>query len=298
MKAIPIRPFSERKYRMVPVDRITVLNSRTRNRLQFEENIRSIKDVGLLKPIVLNERNHEKTGQYELVCGEGRLLAYKELGRTHIPAELISCSTKQALLHSLVENIARVPPGTMWFAQEIKRMHDSGWSYEQISKVVGKTESYLRDYVHMVEQGEERLIKGVEQGLFPMSFALLVARSEDADVQNVMMDAFDGGMVSSANVHVVRNIIEWRLNHGKDTKKRNPDSGEKAPRCSLKQLRADINKTTKGKEAFVKQAELKENRVLALLDALRALSGDAELAALLRAEGLDQRPELKGKYSA
>ena len=51
-----IRKMEDRKYATVPVDAIKVLNSRNRDRGRFEENIRSIKDVGLLRPIVINER--------------------------------------------------------------------------------------------------------------------------------------------------------------------------------------------------------------------------------------------------
>ena len=74
-----ITPMAERKYEMIPISSVKILNSRNRDRLQFEQNIRSIKTVGLLKPVVINARRFEKTGYYELVCGEGRYLAYKAL---------------------------------------------------------------------------------------------------------------------------------------------------------------------------------------------------------------------------
>ena len=137
MKPVKITPMAKRKYAKIPIDRVKVLNPRTRNRAQFRENVRSIEEVGLLKPVVVNGRNLKRTGWYELVCGQGRYLAYKALGHSHIPAEVISCSKKEALLYSLVENIARVPPGTMWFAYEVKRLRDAGWGFEQIAKIVG-----------------------------------------------------------------------------------------------------------------------------------------------------------------
>ena len=197
MEAYSIRSMEERVYEMVPVDQIKVLNSRDRDEEQFRDNVRSIDQVGLRKPVVVNAKRHKRTGHYELICGEGRYLAYKRLGKDKIPAEVISCDRKTALLYSLVENIARVPPGTMWFAREVKRMHDAGWKLEDICRVVGKCESYVRDSLRLAEQGEERLIRGVEQGLFPMTFALLVARSDSSNIQNVLMDAFDSGMVNS-----------------------------------------------------------------------------------------------------
>jgi ParB family chromosome partitioning protein len=88
-----------------------------------------------------------------------------------------------------------VPPGTMWFACEVKRLHDSGLTLMQISNITGKCETYIRDYIRLVEQGEERLIKGVEDGIFPISFAKHVAKSNSANIQNVLMDAYDKGIV-------------------------------------------------------------------------------------------------------
>jgi len=97
MKALKVTPMADRKYQMVPVDKIVVLNSRNRDKRQFAENVRSIDEVGLRKPIVVNGRGFEKSGTYELVCGEGRFLAHKRLGKTEIAAEVIDCNRKTAL---------------------------------------------------------------------------------------------------------------------------------------------------------------------------------------------------------
>jgi ParB family chromosome partitioning protein len=282
---------SERKYEKISLDRVKVLNSRNRDRTTFLENVRSIRDVGLLKPIVVNERGSGEDRCYELVCGEGRLLAYRQLGYPEIPAEVIQCTRKQALLMSLVENIARVPPKTMWFAREVKRMHDAGFSYADVGKIVGKCETYVRDYINLVEQGEERLINGVEQGLFPITFALLLGRSDSADLQHLLMDAFDRGLISSANVPTVRKIIELRLSRGKE-----PDRRDRPANYTLKQLKADIARITKEKEAFVQESSRKENRLLAVLDGLHALWQDERFVTLAEKQGLGKWPELQGNY--
>jgi hypothetical protein len=47
MNLARIVPMSERKFLNIPLDRIRVLNSRTRDKAQFEQNIRSIDAVGM-----------------------------------------------------------------------------------------------------------------------------------------------------------------------------------------------------------------------------------------------------------
>lgn len=298
MTDIKIIPMSERKYRNIPVDKIRVLNSRNRDRAQFEKIIRSLKDVGQKKYIIVNERNFSETGYYELVCGQGRYLAHKELGRSHIKAEVVNCTKKRAYLYSLVENIARLRPGTMWFAYEVKRMYDSGLTLDQIGKIVGHSGQYISDYVKLVEQGETRLIKGVERGLFPIRFAMLVARSKDSDMQNILMDAYDQGVVSSGNFSTVHKIIERRANRGKRKEtKSEPSSKRPLSDYSVKQLKKDISQVTKEKKAFVNESTMKENRLVTLLHCTDTLTGDPEFMDLLKAEGLGSFPELQGEYN-
>ena len=299
MKKTIVRKMKDRRYTNISIEAIKILNSRNRDRLRFEENIRSIRDVGLLRPIVVNERYFEKSGYYELVCGEGRYLAYKELGNTEIPAEVISCSRKDAYLCSLVENIARVPPGTMWFAREVKRMRDSGMSIAQICTITGKGENYIRDYIRLAEQGEDRLIKGVENGIFPISFAKQVAYSDDSSIQDVLMDAFDNGIINSCNFPTVKKLINNRARG--DNRRQRRGSGPAIPHSndySVHQLKRDILKITKEKEAFVNETEFKENRLLALLEGLKSIWKDEQVVDLIKTENIGSLPELKGTYNA
>ena len=212
---LEIVPFRERCYAEIDVDEIKVINSRNRDREQFDMNVKSIDNVGLLKPIRVNDKFVERSGLYELVCGEGRLLAHKRLGHATITAEVVTCTRKDALLQSLIENLARTQPGTMDHARELKRMHDQGWNYKEIARITGKDEQYVREYIRLVNQGEDRLIHGVEQGVFPMKFATRIAASDDGRLQNILMDAFDEGLVTTTNFAQARKIITARARSNK-----------------------------------------------------------------------------------
>ena len=292
MKTAPIVLMKDRRREMIPVDKIKVINSRKRDEQQFALNVQSIEANGQLKDIRVNDKFLEKSGFYELICGEGRLIAHKRLNHSEIRAEIVTCTRKQAYLESLVENLARSRPGTMEFARELKSLHDEGWSHEQIAKIACRTVEYIRQYIRLVENGEERLIQGVEQGVFPISFAVLVASSEDSAIQNVLMDAFDRGIVNCQNFAKARAIINSR----QDRRTRKNDRGKPAD-YTVATLTTDIASTTQAKESYVREAQDKETRLFALLDGLAELWKDAALLALLEAEGLSKRPELAGTYS-
>ena len=243
----------------------------------------------MLKPIVVNRRHHESNGHYDLVCGEGRYLAHKRLGRSEIAAEIIDCDDKTALLYGIVENVARMPPGTMWFAHELKRMHESGMTFREIAEIVGKSNSWVSNYIHLAVQGEERLIKGLEQGLFPISFAVGVARASDADIQHVLMDAFDSGVIDTSNVSRVRTLIELRVHRGREPER-------KKVQYTVTGLKKELGQVRKEKESFVRQATEKERRMLLLISGMTTLWQDEDFVSLMAAEGIDDRPALQGDY--
>lgn len=290
MEHTPIRLMKERRREMIPVDKIRVINSRTRDEAQFALNVQSIDAVGQIKDIRVNDKFRAKDGFYELICGEGRLIAHQRLGKSHIRAEVVTCTRKQAYLESLVENLARARPGTMYFARELKSLHDEGWDYARIAKIACRSIEYIRQYIRLVENGEDRLIQGVEQEVIPISFAILVAQSDDATIQNVLMDAFDQGIVNGNNFARARVIINARMG-GRKRK------GSAAGEYTVAALTEDIATATQAKDSFAREAQGKESRLYTLLDGLAILGDDREFLQLIQSEGLDKRPVLTGKYT-
>ena len=290
MDNIPIiLAFRDRRYDEVPIDQVKVINSRNREKEQWEMNVESINAVGLLKPIRVNDKFVERTGFYELICGEGRLLAHKKLGRSEVMAEIVTCTRKDAYVQSLVENLARTKPDSMDFARELKQMHDEGWDFQNIARVAGKNEKYIRDYIRLVEQGEERLIQGVESGVFPIKFATQVASTDDGQLQSVLMDAFDEGIVTTNNFSQARRIITARSKECRKT----PANKQ----YTVTQLVQDIAETTKAKSSYVREAKTKENRFMTLLNGINALWKDTVFIQLAREEKLFERPELVGDFN-
>jgi len=283
-----ICPMSKRRYEEVPIDQVKVINSRNREKEQFTMNVESIERVGLMKPIRVNDKFIEATGFYELICGEGRLLAHQQLGKKHVMAEVVTCTRKEALLQSLIENIARTKPGSMDFARELKRLHDEGLDYKQIAKIACKSEEYIRGYIRLVEQGEERLIQGVESEVFPIKFAIQVASTEDSQIQGVLMDAFAEGLVTTLNFGQARRIIAARAKSSKKSAA-NRD-------YTVNQLQHDIAETTRAKTSFVREAKSKENRFMTLLTGINTVFQDAALVELLERQKLDKRPALAGDF--
>ena len=88
--------------------RFAILNPRARNHRNFQEIVQSIANVGLKRPITVSPRKSESdSASYDLVCGQGRIEAFIQLGQTEIPAIVIEAEESDCLVMSLVENCAR-----------------------------------------------------------------------------------------------------------------------------------------------------------------------------------------------
>ena len=69
--------------KMIPIERIRILNPRQRDQKKFELIVQSIKNVGLHKSIQVSMRSEgEAEGPgYDLVCGQGRIEALIAIGQ-------------------------------------------------------------------------------------------------------------------------------------------------------------------------------------------------------------------------
>jgi len=100
--------------RMVPVDRIEVLNPHRQNRKPSEGVVASLKKIGLKKPISVTPRmGKDGAMKYLLICGEGRLLAALALGWKEVPALICDVSDEEALVMSLFESSPRLRPRSL-----------------------------------------------------------------------------------------------------------------------------------------------------------------------------------------
>jgi len=111
---------------VIPIERITVINPRVRNKRLFKEIITNIAEVGLKKPVTVTRRDGPDGPRYDLVCGQGRIEAYQALGQQEIPALVVDADTEDCLMMSLVENVARRQHRAIDLLHDIEGMKGRG----------------------------------------------------------------------------------------------------------------------------------------------------------------------------
>ena len=145
--------------RTIPINAITVLNPRSRNKRIFQEVVTSIAHLGLKKPITVAER-HDKSG-FDLVCGQGRLEAFTALGETQIPAIVIEASHEDCFVMSLVENLARRQHSPLELMRGIADLRDRGYTIAQIAEKTDFSEEYIYAICFLLEHGTARRVRMV-----------------------------------------------------------------------------------------------------------------------------------------
>lgn len=264
-----------------------MINPRKRNRKVFEGIVRSISQLGLKRPITVIRKISAEGEVFDLVCGQGRMEAFKVLGQTEIPALVIEATTQEALVMSLVENIARRQHRAIDLLQDVEGMKRRGHSIEQIAQKTDLSPDYVRGVIRLIENGEHRLLKAAEAGTIPISVAIQIAESPDEEVQIALQQAYEKGELKGRKILLARQLVEQRRRRGKGF----GGAGKKGPlRLSATALIRTYQQDVERKRQMVRKAEATRDRLTFAVQALRGLLADEGFASLLGKEGLDTLP--------
>jgi ParB family chromosome partitioning protein len=166
------------KHELVDCDRIKIFVHRDRDRERFEAMKASIADRGLKQPIQVRditqwpeeERKRPEGGLYHygIITGEGRLTAFRELGKKQIPAYVVAkTSDAETVGMFLAENLNRDPLPWVHKAKLMKAAIDSGETPEEIGKRFFVSPRHVQKCAHILG----RTAKGLEEAVEAMTIA-------------------------------------------------------------------------------------------------------------------------------
>lgn len=275
---------------MIPVDQIAVLNPRDRNGRMFEQIVGNIKSLGLKKPVTVTPRDDLEDGKrYLLICGEGRLTAFKSLGEEQIPALVVQVSNEDAFIMSLSENIARRKYSALELLMSIEQLSRQGYDKRVIAQKTGLSLDYIKGILLLFEKGEDRLLAAVEAGRVPLSVAITIAETSDEDaVQAALQDAYESGQLRGGQLMQARRVLQRRSTLGKTLAHRPARKGASITSSSLvRNYQHEVDRH----KLLIRKADFTRQRLLFVIEALRQLLADEHFSNLLRAEGLDTLPK-------
>jgi ParB family chromosome partitioning protein len=264
----------------VPIAAVTVPNSRKNAKNKSAKLVQSIGSLGLKRPITVSRR--EKSNSYQLVCGEGRLDAFSQLGQAEIPAIITDLSTEDCILMSLVENIARRRHSPVELVSEIGRLAKH-YRVPEIAKKLDLGQDFVRVIVYLLKNGERRLVSAVERGIVPPTLALEIAKAKSPAVQAALLETFAKERRTARQIALIRQLVEQRQ---RATKRAEVAADQLTPEALGRAYRQEMNR----RQLIEQTAELAHGRLMFIIGALRTLLGERMFSSILRDQGMDRLP--------
>ena len=272
--------------RSISIDRIEVANPRTRNPRIFREMVDNIGRVGLKKPITVTLISPAPDERFRLICGQGRLEAYVMLKQTRIPAVVLDADPANAMVMSLVENVARRKPPVWEHVQEIQALIQRGYSAVEIALKTGLEVEHVEGLRMLIDQGEQHLIVSVEAGTMPLGVALEIAKVNDAGARGVLRQAYETGALRGRKLAIVKRVIDRRRRTGKKVHSGQDQTVEGSVKAMVKEYQDDAAR----KKAFVDLAVGVNEQMSVITEALFTLLQSPDLVLLLKNNSLLEMP--------
>lgn len=226
----------------IPIERITVVNPRLRNKRVFREIVANIAQIGLKRPVTVTRRAEADGPFYDLVCGQGRLEAYQELGQKEVPALVVSADTEDCLIASLVENCARRQHKAIDLLQDIGGMKARGYSESEIARKTGLSYDYVHGVARLLEKGEQRLLVAVESKTLPISVAIEIAEADDHGVQRALHEAYENGLLKGKKLMAAKKLVEARRRRGKHLQVNSSQSQKMSSAALINAYKEDVER--------------------------------------------------------
>ena len=235
-----------RKPRKAPIENL-VANPRNPRRsfteAELEELTESIKERGIIQPIVVRQLANEKN--FEIIAGERRWRAAQRAGLHEVPIAIVDATDIQSLEFAIIENVQRADLNPIEEAAGyVALMEQCNHTQEQVAQIVGKSRPYVANLVRLLKLPEP-VKKLVREGKLSAGHARLLIGHINAQILAEM--AIDEG-------YSVRQLEEWVRE----------DNAKPGDATMDQQLKKDRAKAAKAKNADTRALEKRLSDALGL----------------------------------
>ncbi|NUQ98516.1 MAG: ParB/RepB/Spo0J family partition protein [Streptomyces sp.] len=179
----------------------------------LNELIISIKEVGLLQPVVVRQIG---TDRYELIMGERRWRACKEAGLERIPAIVRDTDDEKLLLDALLENLHRAQLNPLEEAAAYDQLlRDFACTHEQLADRIGRSRSQVSNTLRLLKLSAP-VQRRVAAGVISFGHARALLALEDPEEQDKLALRI---VAEGLSVRVVEEIVTLMNSEPKPARK-------------------------------------------------------------------------------
>jgi ParB family chromosome partitioning protein len=162
------------------------------NQTELEELSRSIKEKGMIQPIIARKTGPES---YEIVAGGRRFQAAKSLGLNEIPTIVRELDDKDTFIFAITENLQRKDLNAIEEAEAFMRLIDEfEFTHDDIARFVGKDKTTIVNSLRLFKLPKE-IKEALRKGLISRSQArTILALEREDDQHNLFREILKGGL--------------------------------------------------------------------------------------------------------
>jgi ParB family chromosome partitioning protein len=157
---------------------------------ELQELVHSIREIGLLQPIVVRPIAGAAgtAPQYELIMGERRLRATKELGLATIPAIVKETPDDAMLRDALLENLHRAQLNPLEEASAYQQLlADFGITQEQLGQRIGRSRPQITNTIRLLRLPSP-VQRRVAAGVLSAGHARAILAAPDAEAMEYLAE--------------------------------------------------------------------------------------------------------------
>ena len=145
------------------------------NKEQMEELTNSIKERGIIQPIVVRKQSDK----YEIVAGERRWQAAQNAGMHEVPVVEVQADDLKSLEFAIVENVQRDDLNPIEEANGYKRLIDEfNYDQDKVAKFIGKSRVHITNCLRLLTLPTE-VIKFIEEKKLSQGHAKILVGLEN-----------------------------------------------------------------------------------------------------------------------
>ena len=206
-------------------------------RIDFEnekiyELAESIRELGVIQPITVRKLGYNK---YQLISGERRLRASKELNLKTIPTYIRIANDEQMLEMALVENIQRENLNPIEIAISFQRLiKECNLTQEECGNRLGKKRSTITNFLRLLKLPSE-IQDGLKKDKISVGHArALINVKEKQNQLNIFNDIIENGLSVREVEQIAKDFSDKNYNYTQ--KRRKIDSEDIIPFIHQKKL--------------------------------------------------------------
>jgi ParB family transcriptional regulator, chromosome partitioning protein len=211
----------------LPVDAITPNPRQPRDHFDeeaMEELVHSIREVGLLQPIVVRPIGPSAAGKYELIMGERRWRATQKAGLERIPAIVRETEDDRMLLDALLENLHRSQLNPLEEAAAYDQLlKDFSCTHDQLADRIGRSRPYVSNTLRLLKLPYKVQLR-VAGGLLSAGHARLLLALDGEEEQLKLAERINNEQMS---VREVEALLTARRSDAKQRPQRRVRAGSR-----------------------------------------------------------------------